>query len=302
MEAAADGRLQMGFCLGGNLFGSNPDAAFARAALSKLTLLVYLNTTLNTGHAHGLAEETIILPVLARDEEPQPTTQESMFNYVRLSDGGPQRHVGPRSEVEVIARIAGAVLGESGPIDWKTMADTGRIREAIAQSFPAASRSARSTTRNRSSRSAGEPFTRRTSRTPNGRANLHVHDLPELRGDDRTLRLMTVRSEGQFNTVVYEDYDLYRGVEGRDVILLHPEDIARLGLHADQRVTVSSTTGSMPEVRVVPFRQIRTGNALMYYPEANVLVSRSVDPQSKTPAFKNVLVEIHGEAAAPMSG
>ncbi len=66
----------------------------------------YLSTTLNTGHAHGLASETIILPVLARDEEPQPTTQESMFNYVRLSDGGPRRHEGPRSEVDVIASIA----------------------------------------------------------------------------------------------------------------------------------------------------------------------------------------------------
>ncbi|MFO0873591.1 MAG: hypothetical protein U0575_06420 [Phycisphaerales bacterium] len=34
--------------------------------------------------------ETIVLPVLARDE-PRATTQESMFNYVRLSDGGPSR-------------------------------------------------------------------------------------------------------------------------------------------------------------------------------------------------------------------
>ena len=33
---------------------------------------------------------------------------------------------------------------------------------------------------------------------------------------------MTVRSEGQFNTVVYEDYDLYRGVDRRDVILRIP--------------------------------------------------------------------------------
>ena len=32
-----------------------------------------------------------------------------MFNYVRLSDGGPRRHEGPRSEVEVIAHIAQAV-------------------------------------------------------------------------------------------------------------------------------------------------------------------------------------------------
>ena len=33
---------------------------------------------------------------------------------------------------------------------------------------------------------------------------------------------MTVRSEGQFNTVVYEEEDLYRGQTRRDVILLHP--------------------------------------------------------------------------------
>ena len=52
---------------------------------------VMLSTTMNTGHVHGLAAETIVLPVLARDEEPEPTTQESMFNYVRLSDGGPRR-------------------------------------------------------------------------------------------------------------------------------------------------------------------------------------------------------------------
>ena len=32
---------------------------------------------------------------------------------------------------------------------------------------------------------------------------------------------MTVRSEGQFNTVVYEEEDVYRGQDRRDVILLH---------------------------------------------------------------------------------
>ncbi len=33
---------------------------------------------------------------------------------------------------------------------------------------------------------------------------------------------MTVRSEGQFNTVVYEEEDIYRGQERRDVILMNP--------------------------------------------------------------------------------
>ena len=94
MQAAERGEMRSAFCLGGNLFGSNPDAKFAHRALGKLELVTYLSTTLNTGHAWGRGRETLILPVLARDEEPQPTTQESMFNYVRLSDGGPARLAG----------------------------------------------------------------------------------------------------------------------------------------------------------------------------------------------------------------
>src|SRR6185369_6054635 len=116
IEGAAAGELKVGFCLGGNLYGSNPDASFAASAIGNLDQITYLSTTLNSGHAHGLARETIILPVLARDEEPQPTTQESMFNFIRLSDGGPRRHDGPRSEIDVIASIAERVFakGEGG--------------------------------------------------------------------------------------------------------------------------------------------------------------------------------------------
>ena len=68
IEAADQGRLAVGICLGGNLYGSNPHAAFASQALSRLKLLATLSTTLNTGHVHALAEQTLILPVLPRDE------------------------------------------------------------------------------------------------------------------------------------------------------------------------------------------------------------------------------------------
>ncbi|MFP6612872.1 MAG: molybdopterin dinucleotide binding domain-containing protein, partial [Pirellulales bacterium] len=139
---------------------------------------------------------------------------------------------------------------------------------------------------------AGRTFHQPQFNTANGKARLHVHDLPNLRGGDCELRLMTVRSEGQFNTVVYEDEDLYRGQDRRDVILLNPDDIRRLGLEPDQQVSVGNATGILHDIRVRSFPQIRAGNALMYYPEANVLVSRQVDPISKTPAFKGVTVEI----------
>ena len=65
---------------------------------------------------------------------------------------------------------------------------------------------------------------------------------------EQELRLMTVRSEGQFNTVVYEEYDLYRGQERRDLILLHPRDFKRLNIEPETRVTVCSAVGDRKSV------------------------------------------------------
>ena len=55
MEGAASGEIKAGFCLGGNLYGSNPDATFADQSLRESDMNVMMSTTLNTGHAHGLA-------------------------------------------------------------------------------------------------------------------------------------------------------------------------------------------------------------------------------------------------------
>jgi anaerobic selenocysteine-containing dehydrogenase len=118
---------------------------------------------------------------------------------------------------------------------------------------------------------------------------------PPINSHTAQLRLTTIRSEGQFNTVVYEEEDIYRGQERRDVILMNAADIQRLGLHADQIVTVQSETGQMRGIRVREF-PIRAGNAAMYYPEANVLTPRTADPESRTPAFKNVLVAVTSES------
>ena len=163
MERAHQGEMRFAWCLGGNLYGSNPDSTFAAEAMRKIDLTVYLSTTLNTGHAWGRGQETIILPVLARDEEPQATTQESMFNFVRLSDGGPARLQGPRAEVDVIADIAARLFGDQGPLDWASMREYGRIREAIARIIPATARSRRSATPRKSSRSTAARSTNRRS-------------------------------------------------------------------------------------------------------------------------------------------
>lgn len=292
MDGSLNRELKFGFCLGGNLFGSNPDAAYAAKALSKLDQIVYLSTTLNTGHAHGLAQETIILPVLARDEEPEPTTQESMFNYMRLSDGGLPRHTGPLSEIHVIAEIAQRVLQRSGPIDWQEMKSAQKIRESLAKVVPGLESLATIGETKQEFQIPGRTFHTPTFPTPSGRAQIKCHELPSLIGSPGEFRLMTIRSEGQFNTVVYEDYDLYRNIDRRDVILMHPEDLQLAGLFDDQRVVVKSAAGEMVGIRTRTFKNIRPGNVMMYYPEANILVPRSLDPRSKTPAFKAIPVTV----------
>jgi anaerobic selenocysteine-containing dehydrogenase len=69
----------------------------------------------------------------------------------------------------------------------------------------------------------------------------------------------------------------------------------RLGLVENQRVTVRSEAGAMHGILTRAY-DIRAGNALMYFPEANVLVPTSVDPRSKTPGFKAVRITIEAES------
>jgi anaerobic selenocysteine-containing dehydrogenase len=232
--------------------------------------------------------------VRTRDEECQATTQESMFNFVRLSDGGKSRHDGPRSEVAVITDLAHALLGDK-PVDWMAMRDHGNVRRFIARIIPGHEKIAEMDRTKEEFHIGGRVLHDGAFPTHTGKAKFQPHAIPSLRGTAKQLRLMTVRSEGQFNTVVYEEEDIYRGQDRRDVILLNPQDIARLGLSEDQRVTVRSDTGEMHDILVRPF-DLRAGNALMYYPEANRLVPTTVDPDSKTPAFKSVVVTVVPES------
>ncbi|MBX3443763.1 MAG: FdhF/YdeP family oxidoreductase [Planctomyces sp.] len=305
MEAAAEGRVRGAICLGGNLFGSNPDAKFAHRAFANLDLVTYVNTTLNTGHAWGLGRETLILPALARDEEPQPTTQESMFNFVRFSDGGPSRVAEAKSEVEIITTLAERLLADS-PVNWRDMRELSGVRAMIARIIPGYEAIGSVDVTRKEFQIGGRTFHQPVFPTADGRAR-----FSELRpawekvaqaaapsdSGPGGLRLMTIRSEGQFNTVVYEDEDIYRGQDRRDIILMNSDDIARLGLAVDQRVRVSSPAGEMRRILVRDF-DIRAGNAAMYLPEANVLVPRDVDQQSKTPGFKSVWITLSPDPAS----
>jgi len=303
MKAADRGEMDTAICLGGNLYGSNPASEFASRALAKVGLIVQMSTTLNTGHAHGIGRETILLPVLPRDEEPQPTTQESMFSYVRYSEGGKARFEGPRSEVSILAEIGRGIFGDDGPVDWTELQSHQAIRELIADLIPAYASLSKIDETKDEFHVPGRAVSEYRFPTPNGKAKFHALPLPEnspfahrsesngTAESPELFRLMTIRSEGQFNTVVYDEEDIYRHVERRDVILLNEADIERLGLRIDQPVRVTGPEGEMRQIRVRAF-DVRAGSALMYYPESNVLIPTDVDEFSKTPGFKGVPISI----------
>jgi molybdopterin-dependent oxidoreductase alpha subunit len=292
MNACAEGQMDAALCLGGNLFGSNPNSDWACRALSNVGFAAYLSTTLNTGHAWGTAKETVILPVLPRDEEPQATTQESMFNFVRLSSGGPRRHDGPKSEVSILAALGRQLLNDGGPVDWLQLESHQAIRSLMARLVPGYEAVSSLDSGAREFHVANRILHEPRFQTPSGRAQFHAVGIPAISTPQgNRLRLMTVRSEGQFNTVVYEEEDLYRGQMRRDVILIHPDDLARMGIAPGSPVNVEGPAGRLENQLAQPF-EVRPGNAVMYYPEANRLIPTNVDPESRTPAFKSVLVTV----------
>ena len=119
LQAAHDGAIDAALMMGGNLFSATPHTTWARAALDRIGFKVFMTTTLNRGHVTGIeTSESLVLPVTARDEEWQATTQESMFNYVRLSDGGIKRLSNIRPEVSILCEFGKRLLPNC-PLDFE---------------------------------------------------------------------------------------------------------------------------------------------------------------------------------------
>jgi molybdopterin-dependent oxidoreductase alpha subunit len=308
IEAADASSVDTLFCLGGNLFGANPDSTEAARALSRIDTVVYLATKPNTGHFHGLgARQTLLLPVFNRFETPHRTTVESGNNWVRLNEPG-RSHLRSdqlRSEVHILVELAHRLLGDT-PIAWSRLHDSSYVRELIARTVPGYGPMAGIDRSRREFEVQGRVLSEPRFPTPSGRAQLAATPLPELAlpppehfgglaAGERglVLSLITARSYGQHNTVVYKEGDSYRGMPHRHTILMNRDDLARAGWRAHQRVDVQGEAGVLEGVEIIP-GEIRAGAALMFYPEANVLMRAVCDPRSGTPAFKRVPVLVRG--------
>ncbi len=314
IEAAEAGKIDTLLCLGGNLYAANPDSTQARRALANIETIIYVSTKPNLGHFHGLAKQnTIIIPVLARFENPHKTTTESGNNFVRLNDEGAShlnQHSGVDliSEVEFLTEIAHRIHGDL-PVNWRELQNTKYIRQLIAQTIPGYEKIGEIDETHAEFTIDGRIFHTPEFSTPSGKANMFATPIPQLTlpsladfglpssTQGIVISLGTGRSYSQHNTVVYKQGDYYRGMPHRNCILMHQADVEAAGWQEHQHVTVRGDAGQLENVEII-YGTIRKGAALMFYPEVNVIFSAKIDPRCGTPAYKRVPVAIY-EATLP---
>jgi molybdopterin-dependent oxidoreductase alpha subunit len=318
-EKILDGSVRAVVLLGGNLVRSVPDHHRIVPAWRKLRLTVQILTKLNrTALVHG--EVSYILPCLSRIEIDR---QESGVQAVSMEDStgcmhGSLGQVQPASpailsEPRIVAELAKATVPEGSRVPWDAwVADYSKIRDAIAETYPDIFHDF--------NKRLWEPggFHRplgarhRVWKTETHKANFIVPgslatdiDVAPDRRD--VVQLITLRSNGQFNTTVYNYDDRFRGIYGsRWVVLMHRNDIDRFELNEGDIVTLRTAVddGTPREVsgfRVVSY-DLPEGCIAGYYPECNPLLPLWHHAErSKVPAVKSIPVRVsrsQGEARA----
>lgn len=306
IEAADVGQVDTLIGLGGNLYAANPDSHQAKRALGNIETIIYLATKPNLGHFHGLAKQnTIVLPVFNRFENPHKTTVESGNNFVRLNDEG-RTHLQDAdliAEVDFLTELAHRVLGNF-PVEWRKLKDTQYVRQLISKIIPGFEKIAAIDQTQEEFTIGNRIFTQPKFPTSSGKASMFATPLPNLDLPKFTnfglpgstkgviLSLITGRSYSQHNTVVYKTADRYRGMPHRNCILMNQFDAENAGLTEHQRVTVQGDADKLENVEII-YGSVRRGAALMFYPEVNVIFKAKIDKRCGTPAYKRVPVAVY---------
>jgi len=302
------GSIKAFISLGGNLVRAVPDQKRMEEAWAGQELTVVVSTKLNRSHLFP-GKTAYILPCLSRFEIDVQTTgnqsvsTEDSFSHVSGSTGKrtpASKHL--KSELAIVTGIAKAALAPNPKLKWdEWTGDYSLVRELIEFTYPKDFKDYNARLFQPGGFYRGNDAHNRVWNTEEKKA---VFTTPKQLnalsfGDaDGRFRLVTMRSNDQFNTTIYGYSDRFRGIEGtRDVVLMSRSDIDAAGLRDGQTVKLVSDFGDGIRRElgglVVTEHNLPSGTIGAYYPEANVLNSIDHhDELSKTPASKAIPVRI----------
>ena len=312
-EGILSGKVQAFFGLGGNFIRAIPERVRMEDAWTKLQLTVQVATKLNRSHLVN-GRIAYLLPCLGRTEQdmqasgPQAVTVEDTFSCIHGSIGRrPPASPYLLSETAIVAGIAKATFPPNPKVKWdEWVGDYALIRDLIAITYSEQFHDFNARMWTPGGFYRGNTARERIWKTKSGKAEFTTPTTMSAAGFDDApgrYRLITMRSNDQFNTTIYSYSDRLRGIEGtRDVLLINPEDMRRAGVEEGQIVSLVSDAedGVYREVtglKVTPF-SLPDGCLGGYYPEMNPLMPLShYDEKAKTPAAKSVPVRIIADGA-----
>jgi len=307
-DGILSGEVKAFLSLGGNFLRAIPDQPRIEEAWRKLRLTVQIATKLNRSHLVN-GEIAYLLPCLGRSEKdiqaggPQTVTMEGSLSCIHGSvarRNPASEHL--RSELAIVAGIAKATLPPNPKVKWdEWTGDYGLVRDLIERTYPEEFARFNDRMFTPGGFYRGNSARERVWKTESGKAEFTVPAMLNATGFDDAegrYRLITLRSNDQFNTTIYGYSDRLRGIEGtRDVLLINPEEMARAGLTEGQKVSLigdaeDGIERAVDGLIVTPFN-LPDGCIGAYYPEANPVIAVSHhDCESKTPAAKSVPVRI----------
>ncbi|NNG22193.1 FdhF/YdeP family oxidoreductase [Telluria aromaticivorans] len=304
-EGILANKVQAFIGLGGNFVRAVPERGLMEAAWRELPLTVQIATKLNRNHViHGKA--SYILPCLGRIEidrqagGPQDVSVEDSTACMHGSRGMAEPAAATLlSEPAIVAGIAKATLAPNPRVDWdRWVADYSTVREAIAETYPEIFHDFNQRMWTRGGFRKPVAAANRVWKTESSKAVFTVPEElkgnPDLSGAPATLRLFTVRSDGQFNTTIYSHDDRFRGVYGsRMVLFMSRADMAKHALAQGDVVALRTAASDGVERRVagltiVPY-DVPPGCIAGYFPELNGLIPLwHHAKESKVPAAKAI--------------
>ena len=307
-EGVLAGEVQAFIGLGGNFVRAIPDQTRIEPAWERMDLTVQIATKLNRSHLFN-GRVAYLLPCLGRSEEdkqasgPQTVTIEDSFSHIHGSLG----HREPASEhllseTAIVAGIAKETLAPNPRVRWDDWtADYALVRDLIAETYPEQFYDMNGRMFEPGGFYRGNSAREREWKTESGRAQFTAPEMlaaTDVEDAPGRYRLITLRSNDQFNTTIYGYSDRLRGIEGtRDVIMMNADDMQRAGVTAGQRVSLVGDTDDghvrrVDGLEVIPY-ELPDGSIAGYFPELNPLIAlQHHDRKSKTPAGKAVPVRI----------
>lgn len=308
-EAIIRGEAKAFIGLGGNFLRAVPERGLMEEAWPRMDLTVQIATKLNRSHLFN-GRVAYLLPCIGRTEidrqesGPQVVTTEDSTSCFHASRGQVEpasEHL--LSEPAIVAGIAKAALVRNCSVPWdEWVADYSRVRDAIEKTYPKIFGGF-----NRRMDTPGgfpKPLAARERNweTESGRAEFKVPKSLSASfadgADSDVLRLITLRSNDQFNTTVYGYDDRFRGVSGtRMVLFMNEDDMRERGVVDRAKVAIETAVDDGVERRMQGFTVVQynlpRGCCAAYYPECNALIPLWQHAEkSMVPAAKSVPVRV----------